>query len=277
MTLTLGLVANVFNEVNALPGWLETHLPYFDDVRVTHAGPQGKRSTDGTIELLERWGIHVDFDSIDDGFGAVRTRTIRRSPCDYVMLLDADERFYRSHHVLVCTGESTPQSEVDTVLQSYDFKEAAGKTLPIAMKAMRSNWENMDRLGAKLRVNIVGNEPYNQGQRLRDILDTYKPDAVATMRRHWHDLSFRRPTQNWHEVPDWQQRIVRNHESIYFDPNVRVHECLHGAKDVYRADPTWGPFFEHCHFFFKKMEPVQREHDVRVYNAIHEGKVPPVD
>ncbi len=33
MSITLGLVANVFNEVNALPGWLETHLPYFNDVR----------------------------------------------------------------------------------------------------------------------------------------------------------------------------------------------------------------------------------------------------
>lgn len=48
---TIGLVANVYNEINALPGWLETHLPFFDDVRVLHAGPQGEYSYDGTIEL----------------------------------------------------------------------------------------------------------------------------------------------------------------------------------------------------------------------------------
>lgn len=269
MTLTLGLVANVYNEVNALPGWLETHLPFFDDVRVTHAGPQGKRSTDGTIELLERWNIPVEFDSIDDGFGAVRTRTIRRSPCDYVMLLDADERFYPLHRRIVCTGESTPQSEVDCILQTYDFRD---------MKAMMSNWENIARLGAKLVVSTEDYPaPYNQGERLREVLDDYKPDAVVAIRRHWHDLSFKRPTQNWHEIHDWQLRIVRNHPSIYYDPGVKVHEHLHGAANVFRADPTYGPFFDHMHFFFKRMEPAQREHDVRIYNAIHDGKVPPVD
>ncbi len=267
--MTLGLVANVFNEVNALPGWLEAHLPFFDDVRVTHAGPQGARSTDGTIELLERWGVPVDFDSIDDGFGAVRTRTIHRSPCDYVMLLDADERFYPVHRIMTCTGESTPQSEVDAVLQTYDFRD---------LKAMHSNWENIGRLGAKLVVDTKDHPlPYNQGERLREVLDTYKPDAVVAVRRHWHDLSFRRPTQNWHEVPDWQLRIVRNAPSIGYDASVRVHEHLHGAENVYRADPTRGPFFDHMHFFFKRMEPAQRAHDVRIYDAIHNGKVPPID
>ena len=108
MTVSIGLVANVYNEIHALPGWLETHLPFFDDVRVTHAGPQGARSTDGTIELLEKWGVPVDYDSIDDGFGAVRTRAVCRSPCDYVCILDADERFYSVHRIMVCTGESTP-------------------------------------------------------------------------------------------------------------------------------------------------------------------------
>lgn len=269
MPPTLGLVANVFNEVNALPGWLECHLPFFDDVRVTHAGPQGARSTDGTIELLERWGVPIDFDSIDDGFGAVRTRTIRRSPCDYVMLLDADERFHQIHRIMVCTGESTPFNEVDAILASYDFRD---------MKAMMSNWENIGKLGAKLQVSTQDHPlPYDQGEMLRGVLDTYKPDAVVAVRRHWHDLTFKRPTQNWHEVPDWQMRIVRNTDSIFYDTSIRMHEHLTGAVDVYRPDPTRGPFMDHYHFWFKRMEPAQREHDVRIYNAINDGKVPPLD
>ena len=73
MPVTIGLVANVYNEANALPGWLECHLPYFDDVRIFHAGPGGARSDDGTMELLEKWHIPVAFGAIDDGFGAVRT------------------------------------------------------------------------------------------------------------------------------------------------------------------------------------------------------------
>lgn len=266
MSVSLGLVANVYNEVNALPGWLETHTSFFDDIRVTHAGPQGKYSSDGTIELLEKWNIHIDFDSIDDGFGAVRSRTVQRSPCQYVMLLDADERFYPVHRVMVCTGQSTPPSEVDAILQTYDFRD---------MKAMMSNWENIGRLGANLQVDIK--ETYNQGARLREILEGYQPDAVMSMRRHWHDFSFRRPTQNWHEVPDWQMRIIRNDPSIHWDHAKKMHEQLTGAVNIFRSDITRGPFFDHFHFTFKRMEPYQREHDVRIYNAIHDGKVPPID
>lgn len=263
MSVTIGLVANVYNEARALPGWIETHIPFFDDIRVLHAGPQGERSNDGTLELLERWGIPVEFCAIDEGFGAVRTRAIRRSPCDYVMLLDADERFFPVHRVLACAGTATPQHEVDWILQQYDFR---GVRLP--------NWENVGKLGENLRVDI--GEPYNQGARLREILECDRPDAVCTVRRHWHDFSFRRPTQNWYTDPDWQLRLVRNHPSIYFDPDTRMHERLVGAHNVFRADMTRGPFFDHFHFTFKRMEQEQRRHDIMIYDAIHEGRIPPI-
>ena len=260
---TIGLVANVFQEVNALPGWLETHLPFFDDVRVLHAGPQGQYSTDGTIELLERWRVPVAFCAIDDGFGAVRTRAIRLSPCDYVMILDADERFYHTYRVMVCGGESTPHSEVDAILQTYDFRD---------LKTMIPNWENVARLGAKLRVDWGA--AFAHGAILREVLAAARPDAVATIRRHWHDFSFRRPTQNWHTDPDWQLRLVRNHESIYFSPDTRMHERLCGANNIFRADQERGPFFDHFHFTFKRMEQQQRAHDIDTYDKIHAGMRP---
>lgn len=262
MSITLGLVANVYQEVNALPGWLELHLPYFDDVRIYHAGPQGERSTDGTIELLKRWGAPILYGAIDEGFGVVRTKAIHSSPCEYVMLLDADERFYPIHRYMKCSGESTPPAEVDWILQQYDFR---GVNLP--------NWENVAKLGDKLHVDI--GEPYNQGARLRDILESERPDAVCTIRRHWHDFSFQHPTQNWHEYPDWQMRLVRNSPNIYFDPGTRMHERLVGAQVVVRADMQQGPFYEHQHFVFKRMEQEQRRHDIAIFDAIHEGKVPP--
>lgn len=263
MTATIGLVANVYNEVNALPGWLETHLPYFDDVRVLHAGPGGEYSTDGTIELLERWRVPVEFCAIDDGFGVVRTRALRMSPCDWVMLLDADERFYPVHRVLTCDGESTPYSEVDAILRTYDFRQ----------DAMPCNWENVARLGADLRVDIGA--AYDQGARLREIIGTGSYDAVAAVRRHWHDFGLRRPTQNWHTDPDWQMRIVRSDPSIHFSSATRMHERLVGVNHLFRADMTRGPFFDHFHFSFKWMEPAQRAHDVAIYDAVHEGRTPP--
>ncbi len=265
MSVAIGLVANVFNEINALPGWLETHLPYFDDVRVYHAGPGGARSDDGTLELLEKWHIPVAFGMIDEGFGAVRTKAIRSSPCEWVMILDADERFYPVHRTLSCSGESTPHSEVDAILQTYDFHD---------LSAMLPNWENVARLGAKLEVQ--SGVAYDQGYNLRRVLEREPDlDAVATVRRHWHDLSFRRPTQNWYTDPDWQMRLVRNREGVWFDTGTRMHERLLGAERVYRADMTYGPFFDHFHFTFKRMEQEQRAHDIAIYDAIHEGRRPP--
>ena len=265
---SIGLVANVYNEIHALPGWLETHLPFFDDVRVLHAGPGGEYSNDGTIELLEKWRIPVEFCAIDEGFGVVRTKAIRMSPCDWVMLLDADERFYPIHRELTCIGKATPHSEVDAILQTYDFRN---------IKVKAPDWDNVARLGADLQVNV--GQVYDQGQILRDMLrehpnyDSY--DAIVTIRRHWHDFSFKRPTQNWHTDPDWQMRLVRNNPNIYFDPTKRMHEQLCGVGNMHRSYGTVGPFFDHFHMHFKKMEVLQRSHDVAIYDAVHEGRTPP--
>lgn len=264
MTITLGLVANIYNEVNALPGWLETHLPFFDDVRVTHSGPNGEYSNDGTIELLEKWKIPVNFDSINDGFGAVRTRAIHRSPCDYVMILDADERFYANHRILSCTGESTPHDEVNRILQTYDFRD---------LKSKVPNWDSISKLGCNLQV--ISGDIYDQGSYLRSMINDTTIDAIISIRRHWHDFSLTKPTQNWHTEPDWQMRTVKNIKNIHFDTGVRMHERLQGASNIHRSDMAFGPFFDHFHFTFKRMEEYQRAHDVAIYDAIHEGRTPP--
>lgn len=259
---TIGLVANVYNEVNALPGWLECHLPFFDDVRVLHAGPGGAYSHDGTLELLSKWRIPVEYCPIDDGYGAVRTRALRMCPCDWVMLLDADERFHATSRVMRCDGTQDTQEKVDFILQKYDFH---GVNLP--------NWENVAKLGDGLRVDYY--EVYDQGQVLRAAIGTGQYDAIATIRRHWHDLGRTRPTQDWHQHPDWQMRCVRRDDAIHFSPEVRIHEQLVGAHRVHQADMAHGPFFDHQHFWFKRMEQEQRAHDVAIYDAVHEGRKPP--
>jgi len=264
VSITIGLVANVYNEVCALPGWLETHLPFFDDVRVLHAGPQGVKSNDGTIELLEKWRVPVEFCAIDEGFGAVRTRAIHMSPCDYVMILDADERFYPVHRRMRCGGESTPQHDVDRILRSYHYRDGN-----------KPDWDSIDKLGSGLRVEKV--DTYDQGAYLRDVLEIEKPDAITTVRRHWHDFSFRRPSQNWHTDPDWQTRIVKNGLSVYFDYGTRMHERIVGVNHAVRANMDRGPFFDHFHLHFKQMEEKQRRHDIEIYDAIHAGKLPPVE
>lgn len=262
MSVTIGLVANIYNEANALPGWLETHTPFFDDVRILHAGPGGSHSDDGTLEILEKWRIPVEFCAIDDGFGVVRTKALHMSPCDYVMLLDADERFYPIHRFMTCNGQGTPPNEVDWILQSYDYR---GVNLP--------NWENIAKLGENLT--IQHGHTYNQGAELRNILEMRNFDAICTIRRHWHDLSFKRPTQSWNEHPDWQMRLVRKDPGIVFESSTRMHERLVGAERVYHAGVVAGPFMDHFHFTFKRMEPEQRRHDIAIYDCIYAGKPAP--
>ncbi len=289
---TLGLVANVYNEANALPGWLETHLPLFDDVRVLHSGPQGAYSDDGTIELLEKHYIPIEFCAIDDGFGVVRTKAVRMSPCNWVMLLDADERFHAKLPILTCAGESTPPQIVDSLLYDYgnpnyskdgprDRQVVQDYDKSIDFDACPSNFENMRLLGARLVVRRSdeadpGHGVFDHMGWLRRIIEDASIDAVKTIRRHWHDLSFTRPTQNWHENPDYQIRILRNDGKIGWENETRMHERLVCVTNHYQPDHTHGPFFDHYHLPFKKMEVEQRKHDVAIYCAIADGKVPPL-
>ncbi len=96
------------------------------------------------------------------------------------------------------------------------------------------DWELLKKLGEELSVNFV--TTYDQGARLREMLEQDRPDVVCSIRRHWHDLSLRRPTQNWHMDPDWQARIVRNSPDIYFDSGTKMHERLVGAQTKSYAD-----------------------------------------
>jgi hypothetical protein len=130
--------------------------------------------------------------------------------------------------------------------------------------------------GAKLKVQTY-DRMFDQVECLRDIIRDGSLDAVRTIRRHWHDFSFRRPTQNWHTDPDYQIRIMRNNGQTGWDAGSRMHERIVGVSNVYRPDHTQGPFFDHLHLFFKRMEVAQRGHDLAIYNAINEGREPPLD
>jgi glycosyltransferase involved in cell wall biosynthesis len=266
VTVSLGVVANVFNEIHALPGWLESVSQWADDIQIMHAGPGGMDSTDGTIELLEKWRIPIHRGNMNDGFGIVRTAAVRASKCEWTMLLDADERFQPVAKVMTCSGESTPRDEVSEILQEYDCRDHT---------AMHSNFENLHKLGAKLTVGF--GEVYDQHGWLRGIIDSHHNwDAVITIRRHWHDFTFKRPTQNWHTDPDFQVRLVRNRPDIYWDPNVRMHETLVGGGNRYQPNHTHGPFYEHHHFAFKAMNALNRAFNVACYDAMHWGHAMPV-
>jgi hypothetical protein len=268
---TLGITANVYNEINALPGWLEMacNSGLFDDVQVYHAGPHGMDSTDGTIELLEKWRVPIHRGKIDEGFGMVRTAAVHACKTDYVMLLDADERFWAFAPVVTCVGESTPPEEESRILAEYDKHARLPPSESGTGDMQWQSFEEVRKLGEHLTCSM--GEIYNQGAWVKDMIQHGALDAVCTIRRHWHAFGWQKPTQNWHHRPDYQLRLVRNHESIFWDANKKMHEQLIGAPNRHMPNQIHGPFFDHYHMHFKAMEQAQRAHDVRIYDAIHYG------
>src|ERR1700722_13140534 len=76
MPESIALAGNVYNDAHALRGALETGARFFDNFFFVHSGPNGAYSTDGTIELLEKFGATVVFDDISKGYGVIRTRCL---------------------------------------------------------------------------------------------------------------------------------------------------------------------------------------------------------
>lgn len=246
---SIGIALNVYNEHNALPGALEHASRFFDDILVIHAGPGGAYSNDGTIEILEQWGVRTIFDKIDDGFGTLRTKLIRNSATEWVWISDADERFFR--YIPAYSVHGTGQYPQDPV--------------------------------PNLQVGIC--EPvYDQGALLRHKINVEckEADALRTVRRHWMNINMSRPCQDWYKCEDWQLRCVRNSDYIRYVSEVKMHERIEDKRTG--RDPRYGtsnvktgPFTDHFHVPFKLMEPDQRQHDIRIYNALHHGTAIPTE
>lgn len=236
---SIGMACNIYNDVNAVAGLLQTASEFFDEIVFFHAGPQGAYSTDGTIELIEKWKAKIVFGSMDEGFGCVRSSAIKSCSTEWVMILDADERFWPRAPLILPHGEKDKEIHVQFFEDCYDQ-------------------------GSLLR----------RLSRIRDI------EAIYTIRRHWNDFTWKSPVQNWHTIPDWQCRVVRNLPHIGFKAEVRMHECMWDFERKapprgFRADPFRGPFHDHYHCWFKPMERDQRAHDIAIFDAIHEGRIPP--
>jgi hypothetical protein len=242
---SIGLVCNVYNDKIALQGLLESGaLSYFDDAFILHAGPNNKRSTDGTIELIEQYGIRHGFMDILKGFDVVRTRLIHESRCEWSFIMDADERFYT-------TGTRYEVSGTEK------YPDSKNPNLPC--RAV---------------------ETYDQGAMLREMLAKAEPGhmAVRLMRRHWMNAPGEepRPAQNWHHTEDWQLRCIRNDTRIFFER--KLHELLKWTPNW--QEPPWisgdkerGPFHDHYNVFYKSTTAMKNTEDIQTYRAIDSGLV----
>lgn len=234
------MACNVYEDVHALRGLLETSSQFFDELFIVHAGPGGAYSKDGTIELCESFGAKIVFDDINNGYGIIRSRCIHDHGCEWGMILDADERFFPLLPVLNCEGNET-----------WD----------LGNPARRPN----------LSIHPTG-EVLNQGQKLRQLISDPNLQAITSIRRHWLDFSLKNPSQNWFHIPDYQRRIARNKPEIQYNPGVKMHEQFQGASNIAEPNSHHGIFHDHYHCFFRKAFPGSKEFNEQNYSRLGRGE-----
>jgi hypothetical protein len=119
--------------------------------------------------------------------------------------------------------------------------------------------------------------PCHQGDTLRRIIADPRAMAIRTTRRHWHDFSMTRPTQNWFENCDHQLRIVRNVPEIAYQSDRVMHERLIDSRTghdpvFYEQDDYLGPFHDHFHMYFRNTEPGKKEANEINYSRLERGE-----
>lgn len=243
--MSLALCCNVYQDAAALRGLLESGARYFDNLFIVHAGPGGARSTDGTIELCEKFGATLVFDDIQRGFGAIRTRLIHECGCDWAFIMDADERFYPQMKAMDCHGD-------------VDWKGPGDPTVP--------------DITVTVRKDVI-----DQGDHVRNLISNPETMAIRSTRRHWMDFTMRRPTMNWSRNQDHQLRIVRNLPDIAYVSRIVMHERLvdkRTGKDPAFAeqDPVGGPFHDHFHMAFRNAYPGTKERNELNYSRLSRGE-----
>jgi hypothetical protein len=231
--MSIALAVNAYNDAAALRGLLELGQSYFDNIYVIHAGPGGKKSEDGTIDLLESFGIAPVFADINAGFGSIRTRLLHECGCDWAFIMDCDERFFPTMHVLRCDGTDRYPSA------------------PIP----------------NLRVTRTA-DVISQGDHVKNQIKNPELMAIRCTRRHWFDFSMRRPAENWELIWDHQLRLVRNHPKIHYTRG--MHEALVDDRTgktpfFLQQDPIGGPFIDHFHMFFRRARPGHKEANEAYY------------
>lgn len=242
MNESIAMCCNFYNDAEALRGLLETSSRYFENLFLINSGPGGARSTDGSIELCEKFGATVVFDDIQKGYGAIRSRLIHDCGCTFAFILDADERFFPQLPVMHCEGTEHYPEHPDPNLSVFHRDEVC-----------------------------------NQGVLLRQLIADPKCMAIRSSRRHWFDYSMKKASQNWLDNRDHQLRIVRNVPDIAYETGRVMHERLldnRTGKDPHyiAQDDYKGPFHDHFHLFYRKTQPGKKESNEQNYSRLERGE-----
>lgn len=239
--MSIGISSCFHAEKNALPGFLESASAFFDEIVMISAPPSGTPHCEESLEICKKWGAKLVMSTVAEGFGVLRTQCIRESSCEWVAILDADERLPILRPVLSCTGH-----------QKYP------------------ECHNPD-------LHVTVGHPFNQGKMLKSLLETVKEDAIVMPRYHWFDFTYNRPCQNFSDIKDFQCRVVRNAPHMAYRPERKMHEQIIDTRtgtepSMYRQPNHDRELaIQHYHCWFRPMEPEQNAEDLRTYQALDAG------
>ena len=244
---TIAVVCNFYRESFSLPSFFGPAEDFFDELVFVSSPPERGMADEESIALVQASGHRLIHDTVAQGFGALRTRCISYSKCDWTIILDADERVWASTPMLNCNGtESFPSS-------------------PSPALVVTENGIEM-----------------NQRVLLRQLIAKAEAEgslAVCLSRRHWFDApgKHRKSCQNWRTGDaDWQLRCLKNTPFLCYDPEVKMHERLlftptWGEPKFLRASTSEGPFIDHYSNFYRSMEPAQNTEDIKTYESLQPG------
>jgi len=243
---SIGVASTFRDEINALPGYLESASQFFDEIFLADASMDMTPSTDGSLDIIKKWGLpDPPLWDLSKGFGAVRSQLLHTSKTDWTVILDIDERMFRTVPAMICTGtdrypaQTDPQLVVSTVQHSYDH-----------LALLRGKIQEAESKGIR---------------------------AVRFQRRHWFGFGFKRPTENWSTIKDYQLRCMKSRCGMGYTTLPKMHERAIDTNtkrdpEYIQDDNLLGPFIDHFHLHFKAMEPEQRKEDILAYDALHKSE-----
>lgn len=246
MSTSIGVVATFRDEVNAMPGFLEMASRFFDEIFLADCSIDMTPSGDGSLDIIRKWSLpDPPLWNLSEGFGAVRSQLLRSIKTDWAVIMDIDERMQTIAEVMNCKGEDV-------------FPAVQQPNLTVVNEGVYYNQREI--------LNVKVEEAEKQ-----------KIASIRFARRHWFDMTYKRPTQNWTIIRDYQLRCMKTGGVVGFRPFPKMHEQ---AVD-YRTnrsplyipdDPFMGPYLDHHHCWYKPMEKEQRASDIAAYDSLHKSE-----
>ncbi|MCK4460952.1 MAG: glycosyltransferase, partial [candidate division Zixibacteria bacterium] len=107
---TVSACMMVKNEEELLPGALDSVRDWVDEIIVVDTG-----STDKTVEIAESYGAKVFHQPWEGNFSKHRNYTVELATCDWVFIIDADERFDQSDVPPLLRLINNPENEIISI------------------------------------------------------------------------------------------------------------------------------------------------------------------